>query len=213
MTFTRCWWVVVTCWLMAAIVGFIPLMGWNNGANMSQNRSECQFLKVMSMPYLVYFSFYTLFLLPMLVMTLLYSCIFYLIHRQLRSTITVMSHSYYRKEQKLTRSLVLVLMLFAVCWLPLQLMNILTFYGTDRTVPREAFYVGVLLSQTNSAINPVIYALKIKHIRAALRSRFILCSGETDASKSSQTPGHDHSSNPRRNTCDEMKTAETIEQD
>lgn len=210
-TLTRCWWVVVTCWLTAAVVGFTPLMGWSNHTNKSQNSTECQFLNVMSMSYLVYFSFYTLFLVPLLVMTGLYCSIFYHIHRQMRSTITVMSHSYYHKEKKLTRSLVLVLVLFAVCWLPIQIMNLVTFYWKDGIVPREAFYVGVLFSQANSAINPLIYALKIQHIRMALKSRFILCQGEIDVSKSSHTPGHDHSSNPRKNTCDEMKTAETIE--
>ncbi|XP_041944758.1 adenosine receptor A1-like [Alosa sapidissima] len=212
-TLSRCWWVVTACWLTAATVGFTPLMGWNNRTTMTQNRTQCQFLNVMSMSYLVYFSFYTLFLVPMLVMTVLYCSIFTLIHRQLRSTISVVSHSYYHKEQKLARSLVLVLVLFAICWLPIQLMNIITFYGTKSTIPRQVFYVGVLVSQINSALNPIIYALKIQRIRDAIKTRFILCKGEIEVSKSSQTPGHDHSSNPKRNTCDELKTIDTIDQD
>ena len=213
-TLHRCWWVVAACWLMAATVGFTPLMGWNNHTSMSQsNRSECQFLNVMSMSFLVYFSLYTCFLLPMLIMTIVYCCIFILIQRQLRSSSTVVSHSYYHKERNLARSLVLVLVLFAVCWLPIQLMNMATFYGTKFTVPRPALYVGILLSQANSAINPVLYALKIQHIQAASKKiwrRFFRCKDEP---QSSQTSGSDNSSNPRK-TRDEnyTKSVETTEQ-
>ncbi|KAL2091059.1 hypothetical protein ACEWY4_013322 [Coilia grayii] len=206
----RCWWVVAACWLMAALVGFTPLMGWNNRANLPHtNRTDCQFLNVMSMSYLVNFNLYTCFLGPMVIMIVLYCGIFALIRRQLRSPTIGMSQSYFQKERKLTMSLVMVLVLFAVAWLPIQLMNMVTYYWGLSTVPREAFYVGILLSQASSAVNPVIYALKIRHIRNACKSvwrRVILCRDEEETSR---TPGTDSSSNTKRHRCDEMKTVET----
>ncbi|XP_041941396.1 adenosine receptor A1-like [Alosa sapidissima] len=186
-TVQRSWWVVAACWLTAATVGFTPFMGWNNLSSKSQNMTHCQFLSVMSLSYMVYIYFYTCFLIPMLVMTTLYGCIFTIIHRQLRKTSTGVSSSYYYKERNLTRSLVLVLVLFAVCWLPIHLMDMADFHGL--AVPIEAFYVGILLSQANSAINPIIYALKIQHIRAPLKTiwrKVFLCKEEVEAPRSSQ---------------------------
>ncbi|XP_076125323.1 adenosine receptor A1-like [Alosa pseudoharengus] len=208
-TLQRSWWVVTACWLTAATVGFIPLMGWNNCTGTSQNGTNCQFLNVMSLSYLVYIYFYTCFLVPILFMTTLYGCIFTIIRRQLSKTSTGMSSSYYYKERNLTRSLVLVLVLFAACWLPLHLMNMADFYRLE--VPVHVFYVGILLSQANSAINPVIYAFKIQHVRAHLKTmwrRVFLCKEEVEA-LSSQTPGLDNSSNPKDTTCD--KERETVE--
>ena len=115
---------------------------------------------------------------PMLLMLVLYLCIFMRIHQQLRGggVSGSGSHSYYHKERKLTRSLVFILVLFAVCWLPLHFMNAASFYGV--IVPRQAFYVGILLSHANSAINPVVYALKIRKLKSAFKAiwmRHFLC--------------------------------------
>ncbi|XP_062387067.1 adenosine receptor A1-like [Sardina pilchardus] len=212
-TIQRSWWVVAACWLAAATVGFTPFMGWNNRNGTSQNTTQCQFLSVMSWSYLVTY-FYICFVVPMLVMTVLYGCIFTIIHRQLRNTSNGVSNSYYYKERNLTRSLVFVLVVFAVCWLPIHLMDMAAYYRL--AVPIEAFYVGILLSQANSAINPVIYAFKIQHIRAPLKKiwrRIFLCKQEVEASMSSQTPGLDKCSNSKDTTCDkEGNTVESTEQ-
>lgn len=189
----------------------MPLMGWNNRANLPHtNRTDCQFLDVMSYSYLVNFNLYTCFVVPLLVMTVLYCSIFALVRRHLRSpSLGTQSQSYFQRERKLTLSLVLVLVLFAVAWLPIQLMNMVTYYWGTSAVPHEAFYVGILLSQSNSAINPVIYALKIQQIRNAYKllwRRVVLCRDE-DETSSSRTPGTESSSNPKRHV--ETKTAET----
>lgn len=178
---------------------------------MSQNRTTCQFLEVMSMSYLVYFYFITCFLVPMLVMSALYSCIFTLIHRQLRRTSAGISQSYFQKERNLTRSLVLVVVLFAICWLPIHLMNMATLYGTSFKVPIELVYAAVILSQANSAINPIVYALKIHHIQAPLKSkwrRFIQGKKEeVEASRVTLAIGTDSNSNPQDTACvTEVKT-------
>ncbi|KAL2091060.1 hypothetical protein ACEWY4_013323 [Coilia grayii] len=215
----RCWWVVAACWIMAALVSFIPLMGWNNRANIPHsNWSDCQFLNVMSMSYLVHLYFYTCFVIPMLVMLVLYCGIFALIHRQLRSPTIGVSQSYFQKERKLTMSLVMVLVLFAVSWLPIHIMDMVNYYRGVYTVPLGAIYAGILLFQASSAVNPVIYALKIQHIRAACRSilsRVFVCKEEEVESGGSQTPAHTNNSrsNTRRARYEkEVKTNETSDQ-
>ncbi|XP_048409421.1 adenosine receptor A1-like isoform X2 [Stegostoma tigrinum] len=58
---------VVLCWVISIIVGMIPMFGWNNyaeatqdGANASlvSNMIVCQFETVISMDYMVYFNFF-----------------------------------------------------------------------------------------------------------------------------------------------------------
>ncbi|KAL7891736.1 hypothetical protein AOLI_G00012120 [Acnodon oligacanthus] len=66
----------------------------------------------------------TLYLPPLAIMTGLYCYIFLTTRRQLRANIGVgaVSRTYYQKEHRLAASLVLVLVLFVVCWLPVFLM-------------------------------------------------------------------------------------------
>ena len=180
----RSWSVVGACWVSASILGFVPMFGWYRQDTLAQMEDSnsttitCTFLAVIPMSYMVNFNFLTCLLPPMLLMLVLYLCIFMRIHQQLRGggVSGSGSHSYYHKERKLTRSLVFILVLFAVCWLPLHFMNAASFYGV--IVPRQAFYVGILLSHANSAINPVVYALKIRKLKSAFKAiwmRYFLC--------------------------------------
>ncbi|XP_063065485.1 adenosine receptor A1-like [Engraulis encrasicolus] len=157
---------------------------------------ECTFLAVVSLPYMVYFNYFGCILLPLLVMTLLYALVFHnlrvRLQRESTSSITTNSsssvfHSYpepgskafYRRERRLASSLALVLVLFAVCWMPLHVMNcVLLFSGRPGAVSQGAFYAGILLSHANSAVNPVVYALRIRKIREAyaeILKRYFLC--------------------------------------
>lgn len=76
---------------------------------------------------------------------------------------------YNQKEHKLARSLVLVLALFIVCWLPLHLTTAITYYNQNIHVPSIALYFGILLSHGNSMVNPVVYAFKIPKIKQEYR--------------------------------------------
>ncbi|XP_028854986.1 adenosine receptor A1-like [Denticeps clupeoides] len=190
----RLWAVVGICWVTAGILGLIPMFGWYRHETLMQMISTnsttltCLFLSVIPMSYLVYFNFLTCMLLPILIMMTLYGYIFKSIHQHLQkgSVIGSESPSYYQKERSLACSLVLVLGLFALCWLPLQFMNLAAFFGEPSTVPHEAFYVGIFLCHANSAVNPVIYAFKVAKIKAAYKMiwrRYVLCRTEEQFTK------------------------------
>ncbi|XP_054906328.1 adenosine receptor A1-like [Poeciliopsis prolifica] len=183
--------VAAVCWLVAIPLSFTPVFGWHKDPPDSVNSTVvCRFTEVIPMSYLVYFNFFLCNLTPLLVMIALYSYIFCFIHGTLKERpgngAQNQSHMYLRKEKKLASSLSLVLTLFVVSWLPLHIMNIVVYFHGPDTVSYIAFYIGILLSHANSAVNPVVYAFKIKKIKTAyvkIWRQFVLRSADNQGSR------------------------------
>ncbi|XP_061893747.1 adenosine receptor A1-like isoform X2 [Entelurus aequoreus] len=170
----RAYGAVVLCWMVSFLTGLVPMMGWNNRrdpVNLSHNDSVvCKFTNVMTMKYMVYFNFFGWVVAPLLIMIALYGELFRVICRQLnrRAEATSDGERYYRKELKLAKSLALVVLLFVVCWLPLHIMNCVNVFYKKGSIPQPAIKVGIFMSHVNSALNPLVYAFRIKSFRVTL---------------------------------------------
>ncbi|XP_024119555.1 adenosine receptor A1 [Oryzias melastigma] len=178
---------VLLSWLVSIVVGLTPMLGWNNLQQL--NRSSvtedllviCKFETVISMDYMVYFNFFGWVLPPLLLMLAIYVEIFYMIHKQLNKKVSA-SHTdprrYFGKELKLAKSLALVLFLFAVSWLPLHIINCITLFCPKCDKPEYLIYIAILLTHGNSAVNPIVYAFRIKKFRTAFQKiwkQYVLC--------------------------------------
>ncbi|XP_060701010.1 adenosine receptor A1-like [Hemiscyllium ocellatum] len=184
----RAWIAVGMCWLGSILIGLTPMFGWHNRSNGDVQKEEmnssykyiiCNFTKVIRMDYMVYFNFFGWVLLPLIIMFGLYAEIFCIIRKQLSKVTNAMdSRKYFGKELKLAKSLALVLFLFAACWIPLHAMNTIWYFCPQCNVPKTAFYIGIFLSHVNSAVNPVIYAFRIKKFRTSflqIWNKYVLC--------------------------------------
>ncbi|XP_048054483.1 adenosine receptor A3 [Megalobrama amblycephala] len=191
------WAAVTVCWLSAFILGLIPMLGWHNEDTTTRENSTitCNFITVIPMSFMVNFNFLACILLPTVIMMALYLLLFNMISKQLRKGVgrNAEPKSFYHKERRLANSLALVLVLFAVCWLPLHIMNTLEYYKIAK-VPTVAFHIGILLSHANSAVNPIVYAFKIPKIKMAYKN-ILMKLTSTELNQSSQTLDNNASSN------------------
>ncbi|XP_034725637.1 adenosine receptor A1 [Etheostoma cragini] len=188
---------VFLCWILSFLTGLVPMIGWNN-RNVQGNLSSssdivCEFTAVMRMDYMVYFNFFGWVVVPLSIMIALYGEIFRVIRRRLnqRAEATCDGDRYYRKELKLAKSLALVVFLFAVCWLPIHIMNCISFFCPKCSIPKSAMYVGIFMSHVNSALNPMVYAYRINGFRVTLiqiTSRCMFCKPTEPTACPTSTP-------------------------
>lgn len=168
---------ITGCWVLSFIVGLVPMFGWNNINHLrKQNNSSygeiiisCQFETVISMEYMVYFNFFVWVLPPLFLMLIIYLEVFNLIQRQLNKKVSSSSkdpHKYYGKELKIAKSLALIMLLFALSWLPLHTLNCITLFCQTCSTPMIITYIAIFLTHGNSAMNPIVYAFRIEKFRS-----------------------------------------------
>ncbi|XP_049621735.1 adenosine receptor A3 [Suncus etruscus] len=178
----RIWLALGLCWLLSFLVGLTPMFGWNMKHSL-RNESNgttlvCQFRSVVSMDYMVYFSFFTWILVPLVIMCIIYLDIFYIIRNRLSQNLSNSRETgaFYGREFKTAKSLFLILFLFALSWLPLSIINCITYFHGD--VPQVVQYLGILLSHANSMMNPIVYACKIKKFKETyffILKAYVIC--------------------------------------
>ncbi|XP_069475963.1 adenosine receptor A2a [Ambystoma mexicanum] len=174
--------IIAICWVLSFIIGLTPMLGWHakiqdesNSTNCSETMVECLFEKVVTMDYMVYYNFFACVLVPLLLMLGIYLKIFMAARRQLKQMEHKMVHggrsrSTLQKEVHAAKSLAIIVGLFAVCWLPLHIINCFTLFCKHcYRPPLLVMYVAIILSHFNSVVNPLIYAYRIREFRMTFR--------------------------------------------
>ncbi|XP_077403248.1 adenosine receptor A2b [Vanacampus margaritifer] len=203
--------IIAILWILSFVIGLVPFFGWNvkhsscgnvnSTADNTMNgpkgghlrllscKLKCFFESVVDMEYMVYFNFFVCVLLPLLIMLGIYMKIFTVARMQLRQIelkcVSNGGDNHHRgllqREIRAAKSLSIIVGLFAICWLPVHILNCLTLFYEDLHKPKVVMYVAIILSHANSAVNPVIYAYRIQDFRNTFRKileRHVLCRRE-----------------------------------
>lgn len=180
MTGKRAQGIIAICWVLSIVIGLTPMMGWHKTPDLSQKDCspgliKCLFEEVVLMSYMVYFNFFGCVLIPLLLMLGIYLCIFMAARYQLRLIQLKVVHgeksgSTLQKEVQAAKSLAIIVGLFAVCWLPLHIINCFTLFCPECSRPPILImYTAIILSHGNSVVNPFIYAYRIREFRQTFR--------------------------------------------
>lgn len=181
--------IICLCWILSVIIGLTPMLGWHmpitNVTNSSclPGKTECLFERVVTMDYMVYFNFFVCVLMPLVAMLVIYARIFMAARRQLRqmehktsyshsegSSSSSATRSTLQKEVHAAKSLAIIVGLFAICWLPLHIINCFTLFCPKCPRPPVCImYLAIILSHANSVVNPFIYAYRIRDFRMTFR--------------------------------------------
>nr|XP_060612843.1 adenosine receptor A2b [Anolis sagrei ordinatus] len=178
--------IIAMLWLLSFGIGLTPLIGWNQRStvNCTNGTVRCLFEEVVPMDYMVYFNFLGCVLLPLALMLGIYAKIFLVACRQLRQMeLAGNSRTTLQREVSAAKSLAIIVGLFALCWLPLHILNCLSLFWTGfaNHKPHWAMNLTIILSHANSAVNPIIYAYRIRDFRGTFRrilARYLLCKDE-----------------------------------
>ena len=171
--------VIAFTWLSAILVSLIPMFGWHQPVT---TLARCAFLSVIDMNFMVYFNFFGFVLAPLLIMFVLYCFIFQVVFKQLRQInslqvavemVTMTRKQIFMKEIRAVKWFCVVIVFFAVCWLPIHVLNAILVITGSTCYP--CFNPAILLSHANSALNPILYAFVNSKFKCAIKG-LLICS-------------------------------------
>lgn len=101
--------------------------------------------------------------------------------KQMTSANNIYIDSSYKKMSQVIKMLIVVVIIFVLCWTPILLIHVLTAfqvieklnYGHMKAI-KTAFH---LFSYTNSCVNPIIYGFMSRNFRASFKAALTRCLG------------------------------------
>ncbi|KFM63567.1 Neuropeptide Y receptor, partial [Stegodyphus mimosarum] len=93
-------------------------------------------------------------------------------------------HQQLMAKMKVVKMMATVVILFAVCWLPIHIFNLLIYFDRSLVMPQSdsdfmnftaAFFSCHWISMANSFANPIIYCFMSENFRADLKQLIFCC--------------------------------------
>uniref|UniRef100_A0A674JYW5 G-protein coupled receptors family 1 profile domain-containing protein n=1 Tax=Terrapene triunguis TaxID=2587831 RepID=A0A674JYW5_9SAUR len=173
------------CWLLSLLIGLSPMMGWNRfaaerAAVVLIHLGRCSFTSVFAPEYLVYFVFFACTLLPLGALLGIYADLFRLVRGHF---LAQPLRAAKRGELPMARTLLLLLGIFCLCWIPLHVIYCVRLLCPGCRSYAALDRLAVLLSHLNSLANPLVYAMRKKDFGRTLRSvclRYVPCCSRKD---------------------------------
>ncbi|XP_047442315.1 sphingosine 1-phosphate receptor 4 [Mugil cephalus] len=166
-TYYRIYGLVALCWVMALVIGFLPLLGWNCVCSLE----GCSTLLPLYSKTYIFFSLIIFFLI-LLAIGVLYGAIYCHVHKS-----TQLGPQRSRKRSlALLKTVITIVGVFLVCWGPLFMLLMVDFFCSSRqcALLYSADFC-IALAILNSALNPIIYALGSSDMRKAIAELLCCC--------------------------------------
>lgn len=141
--------------------------------------------------YYTLFTFICMYIIPLSIISLCYAKILMIVWRKTSAgTESAAAHERsIRQKRKTTRMVFIVVLLFAVCWGPIQCMNMYNNWGNANVANwSKSFFMffvslklfAVCLCYANSCVNPFIYAFTQTTFKKHFRKIFAICIPEEE---------------------------------
>uniref|UniRef100_A0A3Q3FHE2 Sphingosine-1-phosphate receptor 4 n=1 Tax=Labrus bergylta TaxID=56723 RepID=A0A3Q3FHE2_9LABR len=166
-SYYRIYGLVVLCWGLALVIGFLPLLGWNCVCNLD----GCSTLLPLYSKSYILFSLIIFFLI-LLAIAVLYGLIYCHVH----SNAKLGPQRSRKRSLALLKTVITIVGVFVVCWGPLFLLLLVDFFCVSRhcALLFSADFC-ISLAVLNSGLNPVIYALGSSEMRKAIADLLCCC--------------------------------------
>lgn len=181
--------IVVVVWLSSAVLGTVPMMGWNNGLKKyhDQFAGQCTFFSVFLPQFMVYFDSIFMFLVPLLIITCVYGYIALVVKKHQQDSINL--HARFKikfiRNSQATKLFAVVITAFFCLWLPITVVKCINFFtiwefcdyhdhgGGSEIIchfPKSFLWLSLWLKDFHSLVNPIIYYRWNSTLRVAMRN-------------------------------------------
>lgn len=190
-----------TCWLIAVLLGALPILGWN----CIDNLPVCStVLPLYSESYVAFCII--VFIAILLAIVILYARIYALVKSSSRK---VTKHNNSERSMALLRTVVIVVGVFIACWSPIFILLLIDVACENKKC--DILYKAnwfIALAVLNSAMNPLIYTLASKEMRRAFFQLVCGCLFKTKAANILQIQPTPDNSRSKSSSCHSQKQKE-----
>lgn len=172
--------VIILSWVLIMLLNTPILMQYEKLDYVfhGEDRSACLNIEIVEDPQegrILYGCFFAFsYVVPLTLVCILYG---FMLKRLLYGGVSRCNQSaeILRSKKRVTRMVVMVVVIFALCWLPIQLILMIQYFGT---YPESTTFVGIQIASNciaymNSCVNPLLYAFLSDNFRKSFRK--LLC--------------------------------------